>query len=111
MIGAANIIWYLYLSIKVYRYKIKKLNDPIFVSCISDLVEQNNQTYDQDATIKWKNFKIGDKPKSSASIGYLPIMAFLFIICIEQTSWHYLVKKMSPDDIMKSAACKLFLKI
>ena len=86
MIGAANVIWYLYLSIKVYRYKIKKLNEPIFVSCISDLVEQNNQTYDQDAKIKWKNFQIGDKPKSSASIGYLPIMAFLFIICIEQTS-------------------------
>ena len=111
MIGAANIIWYLFLSIKVYRYKIKKLNEPILVSCLSDLdEEQNNQTYDKNAKNKWKNFKIGDKPKSSASSGFLPIMLSLVIICIDKTSWHYLVKKMSPDDIMNSTACKLFLK-
>ena len=99
-------MWYLFLSIKVYRFKIKKFNEPIFVSCISDQEQNFNQTYDQNAKNKWKNFKIGDKPKSSASSGFLPIMASLIIICIDKTSWHFLVKKMLPEDIMNSTACK-----
>ena len=100
-------ILYLYLSFKVYKFKLKKLNEPILVSCISDL-EQNNQTYDQNAKNKWKNFKIGDKPKSSASSGFLPIMVTLIITYIDKISWHYLVKKISPQDIMNSTACKHF---
>ena len=84
------------------------MNEPILVSCISDLKQNFNQTYDQNAKNKWTNFKIGDKPKSSASSGFLPIMVSLIIICIDKTSWHFLVKKMSPQEIMNGIACKYF---
>ena len=89
--GSTTILVYMYLSFKIYRYKAKlaarnahahALASSIRETNVKPLDRRDNQGNIVENETQRRKILIGDKPKSSASHGYILILVSIYYYSI-----------------------------